>query len=148
VKKEACLNEKALHPNATWQTSYSYFVAGTQLNKLVSCCEALMQREQPVEPRAACLVRGARGAPAQARCMPLSTSSGVGVVACCCAAVAGPVAGGSVYPSAPSCGSAYPARSLLTWPSRVRIPNAKLYFVRLFCCQCVLMTDAGKERSA
>ncbi len=36
VKQQACLNDKTLYPNATWQTSYSYFVAGTQLNKLVS----------------------------------------------------------------------------------------------------------------
>jgi hypothetical protein len=36
VKKEACLSNQTYYPNATWQTSYSYFVAGTQLNKLVS----------------------------------------------------------------------------------------------------------------
>ena len=35
VKKDACLGNPTRYPNATWQTSYSYFVAGTQLNKLV-----------------------------------------------------------------------------------------------------------------
>ena len=36
VKKDLCLNNRTHYPNATWQTPYSYFVAGTQLNKLVS----------------------------------------------------------------------------------------------------------------
>jgi hypothetical protein len=36
VKKEVCLGNQTHYPNATFQTSYSYFVAGTQLNKLVS----------------------------------------------------------------------------------------------------------------
>ncbi len=35
VKKDQCLNDVTHYPNGTWQTPYSYFVAGTQLNKLV-----------------------------------------------------------------------------------------------------------------
>ncbi len=49
VREDECLGNRTLFPNATWQTSYSYFVAGTQLNNLAS---------SPPAPQIACAQAG------------------------------------------------------------------------------------------
>ena len=59
VKKDLCLNNRTHYPNATWQTPYSYFVAGTQLNKLVSqrkiCWRMMSQLALREQNGAACI---------------------------------------------------------------------------------------------